>query len=481
MLKTPLMRLAALSLGLGVAQAQNTLTLLGQGSVSDMNSTGTAVVGSDAQGAFLWTATGGYVPLGQNQGIGVSEDGTRVLGNMTDAAGDELAGLWQASTGWVSLGGLAGSSGTSVSSAYGLSGDGRRATGLGWASAASGRAFDWQEGIGMSELPRLGINSTRGNTVSRDGSTIGGWDEDATGPRRAKIWGPGGVELLILENQPGNQEGIGEVFGLSSDGTWACGTGTDEGFVWSQATGVINFGPLPGWAGGFFDRGYSNAVSDDGQRVVGWYGSFFNSAATLWTPTGGYQRLGDVLTGAGVNLGNYELISAIDISPDGRIILGEARQIGSFAREWFIATLDGAVGTAYCTPAVANSTGSGAVLTAIGSPIAASNTLTLRATGLPLNSNGYFLVSATQANTPNPAGSQGVLCLGGAIGRFLQQVQNSGQAGEFSIPVNLTSLPQPNAPVAVVAGQTWNFQCWYRDANPGLTSNFTSAVSVLFQ
>ena len=74
-----------------------------------------------------------------------------------------------------------------------------------------------------------------------------------------------------------------------------------------------------------------------------------------------------------------------------------------------------------------------------------------------------------------------MLCLGGAIGRFLQQVQNSGATGTITIPVNLMMLPQPNGTVAVVAGQTWNFQAWYRDANPGLTSNFTTAVSVLFQ
>ncbi len=33
--------------------------------------------------------------------------------------------------------------------------------------------------------------------------------------------------------------------------------------------------------------------------------------------------------------------------------------------------------------------------------------------------------------------------------------------------------------VAVLPGETWNFQCWYRDA--GGTNNFTDVVSVLFQ
>ncbi|MFT5291611.1 MAG: hypothetical protein ACI82F_003696, partial [Planctomycetota bacterium] len=36
----------------------------------------------------------------------------------------------------------------------------------------------------------------------------------------------------------------------------------------------------------------------------------------------------------------------------------------------------------------------------------------------------------------------------------------------------------PTGVVFVMAGQTWNFQCWSRDNNPGPTSNFTDAVSI---
>ena len=32
-----------------------------------------------------------------------------------------------------------------------------------------------------------------------------------------------------------------------------------------------------------------------------------------------------------------------------------------------------------------------------------------------------------------------------------------------------------------IPGQTWNFQAWYRDANPTVTSNFTDAVGITFQ
>ncbi len=99
---------------------------------------------------------------------------------------------------------------------------------------------------------------------------------------------------------------------------------------------------------------------------------------------------------------------------------------------------------------------------------------------IPLYEYGYFLVSMTQAFIPNPAGSQGNLCIAGQIGRFAKQGQSSGPSGEFTIQVDLTSLPT-HPPHTVMAGETWNFQAWFRDKNPGSTTNFTDAVSVLFQ
>ena len=57
---------------------------------------------------------------------------------------------------------------------------------------------------------------------------------------------------------------------------------------------------------------------------------------------------------------------------------------------------------------------------------------------------------------------------------------NSGSTGSFSLALDLTAMADPANPVAVQPGDTWNFQAWYRDANPGPTSNFTDAVSVTF-
>jgi len=146
-------------------------------------------------------------------------------------------------------------------------------------------------------------------------------------------------------------------------------------------------------------------------------------------------------------------------------------------------TYGSGLGVSYCGPAVPNSTGSSAELVADGSAVAASNDVTLTARVLPLNSFGYFLTSRTQGFVMNPGGSQGNLCLGGSIGRYVGpgQVQNSGAQGAFALALDLTQHPTPSGPVAVVAGETWNFQAWFRDSIGGVaTSNLTDGLQVQF-
>ncbi|MCP3920692.1 MAG: hypothetical protein GY711_34630 [bacterium] len=136
-----------------------------------------------------------------------------------------------------------------------------------------------------------------------------------------------------------------------------------------------------------------------------------------------------------------------------------------------------AIGTSYCGPPFPNSSGLAATISATGSAAAAASLLILTAQNLPPGEFGYFLGGQTQGFSA-PPGSQGIICLSGNIGRFNQASQViQGPTG--STDVDLTAIPV-NPPEAVMAGQSWNFQCWYRDSNPGPTSNFTNAVSVGF-
>jgi hypothetical protein len=142
-----------------------------------------------------------------------------------------------------------------------------------------------------------------------------------------------------------------------------------------------------------------------------------------------------------------------------------------------------AIGTAYCS-AVPNSTGSAAAIGATGSVTVAANDVTLTCTDLPTNAFGYFLSGTARAFVMGPGGSQGDLCVGGTIGRFnraaLNEIQNSGTAGQFSLVIDLTDMPTAMGSVALVPGDTRTFQCWYRDANPAVTSNFSDGIEITF-
>lgn len=140
------------------------------------------------------------------------------------------------------------------------------------------------------------------------------------------------------------------------------------------------------------------------------------------------------------------------------------------------------LGDPYCGPAVVNSSGMSGSISASGSPLVTSNDLILIGEGLTTNAFAYFVASRAQGFVANPGGSQGNICLGGSIGRVVGgSILNSGSGGSVAVAANLMAMPQPTGPVAVVPGDSWNFQCWYRDSFGGAaTSNFTDGLSILF-
>lgn len=150
------------------------------------------------------------------------------------------------------------------------------------------------------------------------------------------------------------------------------------------------------------------------------------------------------------------------------------------------------VGFRFCQPLAPNSSGVDATLTAMGSAEAAANDLTLVVAGLPLAGTTAMLINSMNAwagvNNPASGGvaSDGRICIGGGtFGRHGQHIY-SGTAGTFSAPLDLTALPHASLAgtysVPVLAGQTWYWQCWYRDQSLGAgRSNFSAALGIHFE
>ncbi|MGB0330459.1 MAG: hypothetical protein ACPGPE_01420 [Planctomycetota bacterium] len=197
------------------------------------------------------------------------------------------------------------------------------------------------------------------------------------------------------------------------------------------------------------------------------------------------QDVGGDFSG-GYQLGVTHARHAVDVAPGSAVTLqlnvaADFMSLNGIQIVPFGATGD--LGSRYCSPGAANSTGLPGEVSAFGSPRRVDNDVALTASSLPSNTFGFFLTSRTQGFTATPGGSVGNLCLGGAIGRYVGagQILNSGSIGAFTLFLDLAATPTPTGLVSVATGETWHFQAWYRDAFIGIPiSNLTDGLALTF-
>jgi len=134
----------------------------------------------------------------------------------------------------------------------------------------------------------------------------------------------------------------------------------------------------------------------------------------------------------------------------------------------------GNVGVSECSAHV-NSSGRAAKISAHGSSSLANNDLRLWVHDASRAQFCMFLVSRDAGFIANPGGSAGDLCLGGGIGRYNALALHSGAYGELYKSIDWNTVPSPTVPVVAQAGETWRFQCWFRE---GVSSQFSDAVAV---
>ncbi len=273
---------------------------------------------------FRWVRGKGYTDLGPTDGsIGMSEDGNAITSGILGADGLVNAGVWKASTGWVSLGhtpngcNLDGSWG----SPYGMNVDGSVVVGLAWYCPGA-QAFRWSAFTGMVPLSHPTDRSSRASAISADATTTVGFYEAHFGNRRPARWIGHKVNLFAGANANG------EATAVSSDGTQIVGQADDatgfHAFYYTDALGMISLGAL---ANIDSDQSVASGIANDG-TVVGASGSFFGSGfqAFYWSarfPKQKMRFMKDALKYMGAKIPNNVILSnALAISADGTTIAG---------------------------------------------------------------------------------------------------------------------------------------------------------------
>jgi len=128
------------------------------------------------------------------------------------------------------------------------------------------------------------------------------------------------------------------------------------------------------------------------------------------------------------------------------------------------------------------SSGHGGVLSAAGSASVVLDELHFEARWLPANKLGLVFMGGEQTAVPFGDGQLCVASGGAGVWRF-GPPQSTGAQGVLTLGPNVVGLSQLLPPGGqIAAGQTWNFQAWFRDpAGPcGNGSNLTNGVRVTF-
>jgi photosystem II stability/assembly factor-like uncharacterized protein len=127
-------------------------------------------------------------------------------------------------------------------------------------------------------------------------------------------------------------------------------------------------------------------------------------------------------------------------------------------------------------------TGTGSFLYGTGTSSVAADDLVLRATQLPAQKLGLYFMGPAQALAIY---GNGLRCVGaGSSGLKRFAAGNSGAGGEIDLGPGIVAYTHAHFPAAsqIQAGQTWNFQCFYRDPTGpcGATANTTNGFAVTF-
>ncbi|MFQ3611056.1 MAG: PEP-CTERM sorting domain-containing protein [Fimbriimonadales bacterium] len=241
-------------------------------------------------------------------GTGVSADGRVVVGySATDDTLDSRAFYWTRATGMTQL---EFSAGDRMSRAQGVSADGTVV--VGYRVNAQGRLIPvrWVDGaLENLPLPTQGVWGYA-NKVSGDGQTIVGRYSLGAGRLRGFFHSSSTGSVGLAGLSPTDRS---EALSVSYDGSVIVGYSES---VSDEARAVIwnRSGDIQDISGGRLSRAY--AVTTDGTVVVGTHDTNTQTLAFRWTASGGFESLGAFETAS--------LTYALAVADGGSVIVGEA-------------------------------------------------------------------------------------------------------------------------------------------------------------
>jgi probable HAF family extracellular repeat protein len=276
----------------------------------DISSDGTTLVGSSLSDSdnkyypFKWTAGGGMANLGSFGGdyataYGVSADGSVIVGGADDASGDSAPFRWTEAGGMQAIGTFG-----PYKRAAGVSDDGTVAVVVDYNEM---KTFRWTAASGLVDIGTLGGNYCWDSYISGDGTTIVGASENSHGENCLFRW----TEETGMVNLAPTGSFNGQILGISADGSVIVGGANDAAFLWTQATGVLNL----------------RSVLESQGVDVGEWGLFYANDVTI-LPDGSCSIVGR----GGYSLGSTSFVANLIVPEPATIVLLTAGGIALLRR-----------------------------------------------------------------------------------------------------------------------------------------------------
>lgn len=298
--------------------------------MTDVSNNGVAVGNVMYAAHIYWTEDSGTLEIGEITSgdfisgyTNVTADGKFISGTMTNPATnfDEMAKYEIATGTWSFLGGLGSMSDATVSSAWGMTSDGKTVVGLAYPSPSDARAVKWTQGSGFVNLGSTVPNrSSRANSITDDGTIVVGWQDNEYGDRLGVYW-KNGVQTYLKDNNGAN---TGEAVSITPDGKTIVGFTYDNPFVWNETGGYTMIThPDPDFSGA------AASITDDGKTVVGyfrpWNGQAVMGEGFIYTKEGGRMNLNEYVASLGFDDLGITFALPMAISPNGKYITGAGR------------------------------------------------------------------------------------------------------------------------------------------------------------